>query len=357
MRILVITNLFPDRERPAFGTFIRAHVMAMTAAGAGVDVVAIRETRVHRRVALKYAWLVVDATVAALRAIWHRRRPQIVEAHIAYPTGLIAWPIARLLRSKLVLYCHGTDVTVLGLKNWVHRRVSRYLLGRADLLVANSRFISSFLQANYGVSHDRIVTWSPGIDMQRFGGGATSEHDPKQVLYVGRLDEGKGVDVLLQAMALLPNSGLRLRVLGDGAVRASLEQWAVDHSISAEFAGSVPPPSVATALAAAGILVVPSVRPEGLGLTALEGMAAGALVVASASGGLVESVEPGWSGWLVPPGNVAALRDAIGEAALVASENGEQARAMREAGRVRAHEHDIHRVAAHTLQSYAALWN
>ena len=93
---------------------------------------------------------------------------------------------------------------------------------------------------------------------------------------------------------------------------------------------------VDTVLGAADALVVPSTRPEPLGLVALEAGAAGLPVVASAAGGVAEAVRDGVSGLLVAPGDPAALAAAL---ARLAADPGEAARMGRAGAQVVAAEH------------------
>jgi glycosyltransferase involved in cell wall biosynthesis len=354
VRILVISNLFPDPKQPTFGTFIAAHVSALRRAGAEVEVVAIRGVRVHENIGRKYARLMIDALLLAFRDLRRRRSPQVVEAHIAFPTVAIAWPVARLSGARLVVYCHGSDVTEVGVRSATHRRLARFLFRRADLMVANSRHTASVLAANFGIAGERVVVWSPGIDTDFFHVRPDVERDPRRILFVGRLHREKGVDVLIDAVAALPPPQPPLRIVGAGPERERLEAMAESRRVAAEFAGPLSPERVAREMASAAVVVVPSTYQEPLGLVALEGMATGALVVATASGGLAESIEPGRSGWLVSPGDAAdlgrALREALGTAQDDASASRVGALAM-----ATAREHDIYAVARQTVAAYAQL--
>ena len=119
--------------------------------------------------------------------------------------------------------------------------------------------------------------------------------EPPHVLYVGRLSEEKGVRELAAAAA-----GLPLVVVGDGPLRTLLPQTV----------GFVPPGELGPYYERASIVVVPS-RREGYGVAAREAMAHGRPVVASAVGGLVDAVEDGVTGLLVPPRDPPALREAL----------------------------------------------
>jgi glycosyltransferase involved in cell wall biosynthesis len=119
--------------------------------------------------------------------------------------------------------------------------------------------------------------------------------EPPHVLYVGRLSEEKGIRELAEAAA-----GLPLVVVGDGPLRALLPQTV----------GFVPHDEVGAYYERASIVVVPS-RREGYGVAAHEAMGYGRPVVATAVGGMLDAIEDGVTGLLVPPRDPAALRAAL----------------------------------------------
>lgn len=361
MRVLIITNLFPDARLPAFGTFVAGHAEGLRHAGAEVQVIAIRGIPAQAAIFRKYASLSIRTVFRSLLALMLRRRPQVVEAHVAYPTAILAWIAARMLRARLVVFLHGSDVTgdgadgVLRLiaRSEFHRRLAGAIFRKADLLVANSGFIRAELASRFNVDSARVVVWSPGIDYERFAAQASSAHR-SGILYVGRLARGKGVHELIQAVASL-HEKIALRFIGDGPERAALEQEAIELDVAASFDGALTPDGVAGAMHDACVVAMPSTYPEGLGLVALEAMAAGALVVASAVGGVGESVIDGATGWLVPAGNVPALARALRSALTAAVEDPAKYRAIRSRALAKAREHDVDDVAIRTLHAYELL--
>jgi glycosyltransferase involved in cell wall biosynthesis len=353
--ILIIANLYPDERQPTFGTFVAEHASALRRAGAEVGVVAITGVAVSRAFARKYLWLAARAIGYALRARIRRRLPQVVEAHVAYPTALLAWVVARLLGASLVIYCHGSDVTGVAARSRFHHALATWVFARAQLVVSNSSFLRELLVTRYRVRASRLVVLPPGVNLRRFG-GASEPRRLGEVLYVGWLLREKGVFELVEAVGRLRDSHIKLRIAGGGPERAALEDAARVAGIDAEFLGAVAPTDVGQLMAEAAVVAVPSIGIEGLGLVALEAMAAGALVVAAASGGLSESVIDGETGWLVPPGDVdaltAALRDALTTAQGAAPSRLE---ALRRRATEKAAEHDIDAIARRTLTIYASL--
>ena len=352
MRILIISNLYPDTRQPTFGTFIADRVDSLRAVEAAVDLVAIRGHAAHREVVRKYLSLAVRSTVWLIRAIAQDHRADIVEAHIAYPTLLLAWPVARLSGAGLVGFAHGADVREVGNRSVLHRRLARWILGRADLVVANSPTTCALLASEYGVRRARLVTWSPGIDRRVFRPQPERLRDPRQVLYVGRLHPEKGVDILIEALAKVSDPKLTLRVIGEGPAEEDLRRLSSSHGLAVRFDGPMRSAEVAAAMAEAGVVVVPSVVAEGLGLVAIEAMATGALVVASAIGGLRDTVRDRENGWLVPAGDIPALTDTIREAAAIGLQGGPIAEGIRAAAISKAATHDRALLAAQAVQAY-----
>lgn len=355
-RILVVTNLYPTPAHPAFGTFVGARVAAMRRAGATVAVAAITDPSLHRHVARKYLRLALAAGGTALSARLRRRPFDVVEAHIAFPTGLVAWPAATLGGARLSLFCHGSDVIRLP---WLSRRraaLAQRLFRRADLVLANSEYTADVVSRRLGPLRRPVVVVSPGIDL---GGGApaggTPDREPDHVLFVGRLVPGKGAEVLVAAFRslLARRPTARLTIVGDGSERASLGARARDLAGAVDFRGALAPEAVSDLLHRATVVAVPSTAPEGLSLVALEAMAHGAIVVATACGGLAETMRHGENGFVVPPDDVDALAASLDIALATAAEPaGER---LRGAGRATAAPHGLDAAVATSLDRYAEL--
>src|ERR671937_549308 len=137
-----------------------------------------------------------------------------------------------------------------------------------------------------------VRTIPNGVDLPASTG---AEADPAEVLFVGRLSPEKGIEELVAA-----TEGMNLVVAGDGPLR---------HLVPGAL-GFVPHDELGELYDRAAVVVCPSYR-EGLPLCVLEAMAYGKPVVASAVGGIPELVEDGVTGFLVEPGDVAGLRQAI----------------------------------------------
>jgi glycosyltransferase involved in cell wall biosynthesis len=355
MRVLVVANLYPTSSHPAFGSFVAERVAALRDAGVEVTVVAIHSPWAHHRLIRKYASLTLRAAVAAAHLLITGRRPDVVEAHIAFPTGLIAWPVARLLGARLALFAHGADVRDVPARWRGGKRVAAWLFRRADLVIANSDFLAALIRERFAAESKALHVVSPGVVVARFRDAASQ--DRAGLLFVGRLIPEKGVRELLEAVASLerelPSTWMPvLRVAGDGPERLRLEELARAMGIAVDFLGPMNRDAVAAEIGRSAIVVVPSVYDEPLGLVAIEAMASGAIVVASLAGGLRETVHDGVNGFGAEPGDVPSLAQAIGRA-VAAFHDPDRAGEIRERAFEVASTHDIGCSVAKTLALFS----
>ncbi len=354
----MISNLYPSDAHPSFGTFVRARVDALAACGASVTVVANTDPAVHRRLARKYASLAGRAVLTGLRLARARARPDVVEAHIAFPTGLVALPVAWLLHRPLVLFAHGADVTVVLDRSRASRIVGSWLLRRASLIVANSDFLAGVITAALPDVAPRTVVVSPGLEVERFSRRGPDEPPSgarEGILFVGRLVPQKGVHILVEALAGMPaGAPVRLTIIGVGPEMEVLQSFARRHGVAATFAGEQDRDEVARAMRSAAMVIVPSTYEEPLGLVALEAMAAGALVVVTATGGLGSLVDDGITGIVVAPGDPAALRDGVERALAILAAPARRAD-VGAAALASVQRHDVRQSARATLEIFGGL--
>jgi glycosyltransferase involved in cell wall biosynthesis len=166
-----------------------------------------------------------------------------------------------------------------------------------------------------GIPADQVSVSHPGIDRPDFEIDANKLRGQK-VVYVGRLEVYKKVDVMLRAMALLGDRfpDAEITIIGRGEAREQLESLSHELGLAerTHFAGFVSNEERDRLLAAARVCVCPSEK-EGWGLTVIESNAVGTPVVATDADGLRDSVRDGVTGYLVADENVEGFAERIGE--------------------------------------------
>ena len=235
---------------------------------------------------------------------------QVVHAHTAHAQNL-AWLASAGLDVKRIVTRH---VAFDPRHALLHRLKYTHT---CDGIIAVSNAARDAL-VNAGVPAERIAIIPTGVIMpplltqqQRADARRAWNLQPDDfaVGHLGAFTHEKGQDVGTEAARLVAERlpGLRMILAGEGPLRASLPQPA-----NVVMPGHIGDPSIL--LAALDLFIMPS-RSEGWGLAALEAMAAGVPVIASNTGGLPEMIDPGETGWLIPPGDPSALAEAICTAA------------------------------------------
>jgi glycosyltransferase involved in cell wall biosynthesis len=181
-------------------------------------------------------------------------------------------------------------------------------------VVAISQTIVNLL-IDAGVERQRIRLIHSGIDAKCFleaNRSTSSTEGPATIGCLAVMEPRKGIQYLLEAVALLRARGIALQcaIAGEGSLRAELQEQARTLGLheNIRFLGFVS--DNAAFLDGIDIFVMPSLF-EGLGVAALEAMAASKPVVATRVGGLAESVVDGVTGVLVPARDAGALADAV----------------------------------------------
>ncbi len=274
------------------------------------------------------------SSVLAARRLVSTGRFDLVHVHWPLPHVIPGWAARRAAGIPLVLTFHGVEVTFARsspiplLVPFLRRAVRS-----ADAVTANSTYTAGLVRG----LHDRPVdilpfgstvgaeeapasvgSPTPSKDSPRSVSEASEAGNPA-ILFVGRLVERKGVQHLLEAMALLRDRPGHLHVVGHGPLRPQLEGMAEDLGVSdrVTFHGFVPARELRRRFVSCDVFVLPAVRDakgdvEGLGVVLVEALSFGRPVVASRSGGIVDIIRHEETGLLVPPGEPAALAEAIG---------------------------------------------
>ena len=239
--------------------------------------------------------------------------PDIIHAHWGTYPSTAAWALAKMLRKPFGFTCHAHDI-------FIDDQLLKEKIEGAAVPVTISNYNVDWLTRHATpVARERLNVVHCGVDL----GALPFRRDGREqclIVAVGRLDPIKGFDVLVGALAELKKAGraFRCRVIGEGPQRAALEAMISREGLGAsvELVGARPQAEVRAALYAAHVFALPSVvapdgNRDGIPVALMEAMAAGTPSVSTFVSGIPELIEPDVSGLLVPPGNVAALANAL----------------------------------------------
>jgi len=256
-----------------------------------------------------------------------QRGDEHLHAHFAAGAALDAMRLAAITGRTFSVTAHAYDI-FLTPRNLAEK------LRRADAVFTGCDYNVEYLRRTVPAANLHKIVM--GVDVGAFERSTALPQD-RTVLAIGRLVEKKGFGVLLDAVAQLPD--VRLRIVGDGPLRAQLAARAAGCDGRVELLGSRVPDEVRAELERADVLAMPCVVArdgdrDSMPVVVKEAMAMGLLVVASDEVGLPECVLAPW-GFLAPPGDAGALAEQLRAALALSPEQrrraGAQARAWVEA--------------------------
>jgi glycosyltransferase involved in cell wall biosynthesis len=255
-----------------------------------------------------------------LRQVMRQARPDIVHVHGwgggQNPPGGIA--AARRGMVPVIYTEHGAP--------WIELRDAPEItrdLRHAQVLIAISEDAAAGLR-EHCMAENEIRTIRHIVTGPSSTGKANPAHElsatkdqpslTPTVTTVAMLRPNKGHDILLAAAALVlcNHPGTRFILVGDGSQRQALEAQcrALGVEKNVVFKGTLPHAQVEDILAQSDVFVLPSLH-EPLGIAVIEAMAWGLPLIATAAGGILDLVQDGYNGLLVPPGDVASLAQAL----------------------------------------------
>ncbi|MBT9316374.1 glycosyltransferase family 4 protein [Leptothoe spongobia] len=352
--ILVLSSVYPLSPDGNHGAFIRETILRLRPTGATFSVFApayegsqsyeLEGVKVYR---FRYFWKrfenlvrdgaptklkrqplnLVPAMCYVLLGAWQlfwlcrKLRPDILHVHWPFPHGVMAWPASKIFNVPMIFSFHGGELLLARRFGFVAHAL-RWLLPQTTGATVNSSFTKGLVEKLSPSSNPSPVQVIPyGLTVEA---KAVPPRPPQQdptLLFVGRLDERKGVSYLLEALASLRQTRpVRLRIVGAGILETELKDYChqlnLDHCT--DFLGFVTKKELVNEYASCDVFVLPAIvdskgDTEGLGIVMIEALAHGKPVVATAVGGIPDVIKPEETGCLVPEKNPVALANAISE--------------------------------------------
>jgi len=252
-----------------------------------------------------------------LRKIIRKQRIDTIVVH--HDSPLLHF-LARIIkiemnrRVQIISYVHCNPEDYLrtgGLGAKIRNSIITNSFRNADKVVAISEFVKNKACDVFGVSKSKIFTIYNGVDVAKFEND-NHHHDLHNWLYVGRLERVKGVQVIIKALAALPQDlDYQFNIIGDGPYREELERLANDYDIKDKVRFWGMQDDVASFMKKAGFFLFTPIWEEGFGISVVEAMASGLICICARSGALSEILLDSETGFLVNKGSAEELAEKI----------------------------------------------
>lgn len=350
MRVLCVTRIFPSRADPVAGPYNKKQLAALAQLGhevtvinpvptfpgvgwfgkqghrkstsnprseeiAGLQVLHPRYLHIPKLPAVA-APLYAAGTFADVAKL--RSRFDVILSPFAYPDGIASVMLGRVLKLPVVVKLHGGDMNVAARMAQVGPWV-KWGFPKAQRIAAVSYPLAAAAH-DFGVPWSKIAVVEDGVDSALFHLRDRRKsklelglpEDRKHIVYVGRLEQRKGIYELMESFESLAArvANVDLVLVGDGDDGAAVRSWAQKMGPRVVLTGMKAPDQVAPYYSAADLTTLPS-HAEGTPNCVIEALACGCPVVATSVGGVPDMIHNERMGALVPVRDVPALTAAF----------------------------------------------
>lgn len=324
MRILLISNMYPNHKFPNYGVFVKNTEELLKEMGFAVN------KRVLNKQQNKFVklWGYVKYYISIFFEVLFFKY-DIVYVHYAAHNSFPLLILNKLKRN-LIIYTnvHGSDIVPETKMQLKLQKYVKMLLQISDKVITPSNYFKNLIADELKIEKEKIEVFpSGGVNSKVFYKIADKEslfkkleldHHNQYIGYVGRIDYQKGWDVLLEAVYLLHEEGYltnkKIIMVGNGKEYEKFKMLIDKYQIGDKiiFYDMFPQDKLNEIYNCLDVFVFPTMRKgESLGLVGLEAMACGVPVIGSSIGGLLDYIQDEENGLLFPVGDSAMLKEKI----------------------------------------------
>ena len=310
MKILVVSNMFPNKNNPSYGTFVRNFCDQLNELNIEYDLAVMTKTNSKIKKLKKYIEFYI---VCFFKIIF--RKYDLIYVHYASHSSLGVLLASKFKNIRIFTNVHGSDVFPENKKQQNMQKYTQKILNKSDKIIVPSDYFKETVTHKYNIEENRIfVSPSGGVDTRIFFD--TNKAKTSSIFtigYVGRLSYKKGWDILVKACSMF-DFKYKLIIVGDGPERQKLLECIEKYNIQdfVELRGLLSQKELCEIYNEMDVFVFPTQRDgESLGLVSIEAMACGTPVIASDYAAPAKYIIDGYNGFKFAPGNVNDLANKI----------------------------------------------
>lgn len=318
MRIFLISNMYPSKDSPDFGIFVKNFQIKLGELGARFPYVAVihqknKGSLQKLRIYLKHYFSIFKFYI--------KNDYDIIYIHYLSHNAPIFILILSFLRKKtpIVVNVHGSDI--IKYNSGFLKISNEFLLKRTNLIVVPSSYFLEIMVNEFSFLKEENILVNPsgGIDFNVFYPTKQENSLNEEILKIGfvsRIEEGKGWDIYLEALSILKKKNIKFKAIiagnGNQINKMLNEINKLQLTNEVEYLGVLEQKKLRDVYSTLDIFVFCSIRAaESLGLVGLEAMACGTPIIASDMAGPKTYVKNNINGYLFPPGNSEEIAEVL----------------------------------------------
>lgn len=306
--------MYPSAECPSYGVFVKTFEEQLIDEGCEFRKAIIIGRGKSKLDKLKKYFLFFLYVFKAIR----KDDFDLIYVHYMSHSLLPLLLVQKYIKKPLVINAHGSDVLYTSKIGKLIQKLVTNIIKKANLIVVPSSYFEDIVTKKFDLPKDKIfISPSGGIDTKIFKPLEISrDNNLLTIGYISRIDQGKGWDILLNAVSEILNKNdieFKVLMIGDGSQKDLLFKKISELNLQdyIEYLGPKPHNELAGYYNQFDIFIFPTMLPESLGLVGLEAISCGVPVIASKIGGLQDYIINGQNGYFFTPGNAEELEDKI----------------------------------------------
>ena len=305
MKILLISNMYPSKDNPTYGTFVKTFEVQMIEENFTLDKVIITRTSNSSFQKIKKYIIFIFKTYKEIKK---NNYDMIYVHYIGH--SLLPFLLYRNKDKLLLINAHGGDVLPTNLTKKLIQKLVIPIVNKADYIISPSEYLKNIIVDKYNIKEKNIfISPSGGINRELFKPISIQKNTKLFTLgFVSRIEINKGFDTLLDAFEIIikKHKNIKLIIIGGGSEEDKLKRR-IHSNDKIEYVGAIAHDKLPFYFNKMDLFIFPTKLQESLGLVGLEAMACSIPVIGSNIGGLKSYIKNDYNGQLFEMGNYKKL--------------------------------------------------